>query len=272
MASTERDYVLGTNDSEIERLALQHRVWRPRALDAWQRAKFTVGQTLIDLGCGPGHATVDLAGIVGPGGKVVAIDRSRHFLDFLEARREREGLPQIEVLERDFESDALPALAADGVWVRWVFSFLARRRELVTRLRDALRPGAAFVAHEYLHYRTWRYAPRSPVIEAFVEKVEASWRAGGGEPDVGLELPGLLEENGFEIRSLDTIVHTVHPDHHAWHWAKAFLLTGPRRLVDLGQLSLAECEAIEGAYYALEANPRALLVTPSVIEIVAVRK
>ena len=77
MSTTERDYVLGTNDEEIQRLALQHRVWRPRALDAWRRAGFTAGQTLLDVGCGPGHATVDLAGIVGPSGRVVAVDRSR---------------------------------------------------------------------------------------------------------------------------------------------------------------------------------------------------
>ena len=59
--SPERDYVLGTHDEESARLLLQHRVWRPRALDAWRRAGFTVGQTLLDLGCGPGHAAVDPA-------------------------------------------------------------------------------------------------------------------------------------------------------------------------------------------------------------------
>ena len=62
----DRDYVLGTHDEEIARLGLQHRVWRPRALDAWTRAGFTQGQTLLDVGCGPGHASVDLAELVGP--------------------------------------------------------------------------------------------------------------------------------------------------------------------------------------------------------------
>ncbi len=30
MSTTDRDYVLGTHDEELERLGLQHRVWRPR--------------------------------------------------------------------------------------------------------------------------------------------------------------------------------------------------------------------------------------------------
>ena len=32
------DYLLGTRDDEIERLGLQHRVWRPQVLACWRRA------------------------------------------------------------------------------------------------------------------------------------------------------------------------------------------------------------------------------------------
>src|SRR5574341_2357266 len=103
--SRDRDYVLGTHDDEISRLALQHRVWRPRALDAWRRAGFTVGQTLLDIGCGPGHASVDLAGIVGPSGRIVAIDRSRRFLDALEATRLQRDLDNITTLELDLNAE-----------------------------------------------------------------------------------------------------------------------------------------------------------------------
>ena len=46
--SEERDYLLGTHDAEVERLGLQHRVWRPRVLDAWRRAGITVGSTVIE--------------------------------------------------------------------------------------------------------------------------------------------------------------------------------------------------------------------------------
>src|SRR5258705_13430646 len=104
---SERDYILGTHDEEIERLALQNRVWRPRAADAWRRAGFTVGQTLLDIGCGPGHASVDLAEIVGPSGRVVAIDRSRRFLDALEATRPQRGLDTIATFELDLDEAEL---------------------------------------------------------------------------------------------------------------------------------------------------------------------
>src|SRR5262245_34753610 len=99
MTVSESDYFLGTHEDEISRLALQHRVWRPRVLEAWRRAGFSAGQTLIDVGCGPGHATVDLAEIVGSTGRVVAVDRSRRFLNFLQAECRRRDLEQIETHE-----------------------------------------------------------------------------------------------------------------------------------------------------------------------------
>ena len=76
---TDRDYVLGTHDEELARLGLQHRVWRPVVLDCWQTAGLTVGKRVLDVGAGPGYATVDLAEIVGPTGEVVALERSRNF-------------------------------------------------------------------------------------------------------------------------------------------------------------------------------------------------
>ena len=83
---TERDYVLGTHDEELARLGLQHRIWRPIALDCWHKAGITIGSRVLDVGAGPGYAATDLAEIVGPTGKVVAVERSSNFVRALEER------------------------------------------------------------------------------------------------------------------------------------------------------------------------------------------
>lgn len=265
----ERDYVLGTHDDEIARLALQHRVWRSRVLDAWQRAGFNAGQTLLDVGAGPGHATVDLAGIVGPGGRVLAIDRSRRFLDALEDTRLRHGLANVTTCELDLDEAALPAVAADGAWCRWVFAFVKRPKDLLARIATALRPGAALVIHEYFDYRTWRLAPRLPELEEFVAVVMESWRAAGGEPDIGLDLPGWLDPLGFDLKSLRPLVDVVPPAHFVWQWPSSFIAVGLRRLVDLGRLGAERAGAIAAAVSAREEDPCSLMITPAVLEIVA---
>lgn len=270
--SHDKDYVLGTHDEEIARLALQHRVWRPRALDAWRRAGFTVGQTLLDIGCGPGHASIDLAEIVGPSGRVIAIDRSRRFLDALDAARRQRGLNNIEALELDLDEAELPALGADGAWSRWVFAFVKHPRELLARVAGALKPGGVLVLHEYFDYSTWRLAPRLPELEEFVKVVIESWRADGGEPNIGLDLPMWLAELGFEIKTLNPIIDVVPASNFIWQWPKAFIQVGLRRLVDLGHLTSERAQAIAEAFAAAETAPHTLMITPAVLEIIAVRK
>jgi len=268
----DNDYILGTHDEEIARLGLQHRVWRPRVLEAWRRAGFTVGQELLDIGCGPGHAAIDLAEIVGPFGKIFAIDRSRRFLDALEAVRLRRGLDHIETRELDLDEAALPNVEADGAWARWVFAFVKQPRDLLARVGGAMKRGGVLVLHEYFDYSTWRLAPRSPDLEAFVQVVMASWRADGGEPDIGLDLPRWLAELGFEIKNLRPIIDIVPASNFVWQWPKAFIEVGLCRLVDLGHLPAERAREIWEAFVTSEAAPHTLMITPAVLEIIAVRQ
>jgi SAM-dependent methyltransferase len=271
--TTERDYVLGTHDDEIERLGLQHRVWRPRALDAWRRAGFTAGQTIVDVGCGPGYATLDLAEIVGASGKIVAVDRSRRFLDALDRVSRARGLDsRIEAHELDLADSPLPARSADAAWARWILAFVREPRALLTRISKILRPGGVFVAHEYFDYSTWRLSPRSPELEELVSIVIESWRAEGGEPDIGLDLPRWLEELGFEVRSLKTIVDAVHPSSFVWRWPSAFVEVGLARLVSLGRLTAGRSREIQAAFVAREREPSTLMITPGVLEVIAAKK
>lgn len=268
----DKDYILGTHGEEIDRLALQHRVWRPRALDGWQRAGFTVGKTILDVGCGPGHAAIDLAEIVGPTGKVIAIDRSRRFLDFLESTCANRGLGNVTTIEADLDLDELPKVGADGAWCRWVFAFLKRPRDLLARVAGSLKPGGVFVAHEYYNYSGWRLVPRSRELEDLIQVVISSWRSEGGEPDIGLNLTDWLSELGFEIQSLRPIIEIVSPANFWWQWPKTFVDVGLRRLVNLGHLSEDHAAAVRRALATAEANPRSLMFTPAVLEIIAVRR
>jgi fibrillarin-like rRNA methylase len=78
--SQEKSYVIGTHDAEIEWLGEQHRVWRGSVLDLWRQGGITSGQTVLDVGAGPGYAALDLAEIVGAGRKMIAIECSHRFL------------------------------------------------------------------------------------------------------------------------------------------------------------------------------------------------
>jgi len=264
----EREYVLGTGDVEIRRLGVQHEAWRELAQAAWTRAGVGAGHTVVDIGCGPGYATLDLAQRVGPTGKVIAIDKSRRFLDHLAAQAKSQGLANIECLERDLDADELPEGCADFVWSRWVFIFLRHPRELLWRVRRMLRPGGSLVLHEYSDYASWRSVPRSEELEAFVFAVMESWRAEGGDPDVAERLAGWLRDDRLHVQSRP-IPRIARPGEPAWAWLRSYLESGPARLVELGWLDPDFPGQIMASLDALESLPGACMTAPTVMEIIA---
>ena len=263
------DYVLGTEDDEMRRLGLQNAVWRPRATDAWRRAGFSAGQHILDIGCGPGYATFDLSDVVGPSGRITGFERSPRFLEHLRARLAAEPQRRVDLIDIDLDSANFPSLTADGAWCRWVFSFVTRPKELLRRIREMLAPGSSLVIHEYFDYRTWRLIPREPNFDAFVSAVMASWRANGGETDIGMDLLPWLPAAGFKVADARPLIDVVSPSDFVWQWPAAFVDTGVKRLLDLGFLTSDKASLVTDAFRRATANPDARLITPGVLEIIA---
>lgn len=267
----ERDYVLGTHDEEIARLGLQHRVWRKFALECWEKAGITAGSRVLDVGAGPGYATLDLAEMVGSQGRVVAIERSSRFLEHARSLCRLHGLGNVEFLETDLMSDP-PALSGmDATWCRWVASFVSSPQKLVEIIKRSLKAGGVAMFQEYVDYRSWRLAPRRPAFEAFVGEVMSSWRDAGGEPDVALSLPGILQREGFRIRALTPRLFTVRPHEYPWKWPSAFVESGAQRLLELGRVDRSWVESVRREFQDAESDPSTVVITPLVLEIVAER-
>lgn len=256
------DYVLGTRDDEVERLGLQHRVWRGRVFEVFRRARISVGQTVLDVGAGPGFVSADLADLVGPTGKVVALERSAHFLGALRSR----GLANVEVREQDV-TQPFAIVGADASWCRWLLSFVPDAAATVRHIAAALRPGGVAVFHEYIDYGSWRMLPPDPLQERFLSLVERSWRDSGGEPDVALWLPQWLTEAGFEIVETQTFADIITPADFTWQWPRAFMGTGARRLHELGYVEADEAEAMAGLLDGVPAGTH--MLTPLVAEVIA---
>ena len=267
----ERDYVLGTHEEEVERLGLQHRVWRERTLECWQRAGIAAGWRVLDVGAGPGYATLDLAEMVGPTGEVVAVERSERFLDHARQACAERGFTNVRFREMDVMQDSFGVQGLDAAWCRWVTSFVTSPAKLVANIAVALKPGGIVAFHEYVDYRSWRMAPRGERHQEFVSQVQASWRANGGEPDVARLLPRLLVEAGFEIRHVAPIVLAVRPCDFEWQWPATFIEINLRRLLELGRVQADWVESVRAELRAAEANPATVMLTPMVLEIIAAR-
>lgn len=265
------DYLLGTHNAELERLGLQHRVWRPMVLDCWRRAGITPGSRVLDIGAGPGFATIDLAEIVGPTGRVVALERSGRYLEAGRRACAGRGCHHVEFHEIDLMAGEIPGDGFDAAWCRWVAAFVSSPQRLVGKLTRALRPGGVAIFHEYLAYETYRLIPPSRMFGEFVAHVIHSWRDSGGEPNIAPALLELLAAAGFTIRETTPRVFCTRPSDDMWNWGASFVRVHLERLRETRAAEAKWIDAVRRAFDAIESRPEARLVTPLVLEIVAER-
>jgi ubiquinone/menaquinone biosynthesis C-methylase UbiE len=267
--AAERDYFLGTHDEELQRLGLQHRVWRDAVLECWSRAGIAAGSRVLDVGAGPGFAAADLADIVGATGEIVAVERSARFVEAGRAMLAKHRLSNVFYHELDLMTDPLPGGGYDATWCRWVACFVSSPPLLIDKIAQALRPGGLAIFHEYLAYETFCFLPPRPRQREFAQQVMKGWRAAGGEPNIAQPVMGLLQERGFTIRTLIPRIYSLRPADEMWQWPESFIRIHLEQQTALGAIEASWAEAVRQEFSAATADPAILMVTPLVLQIVA---
>lgn len=269
------DYLLGSGDAELRRLAFQHRVWAEPTTALWRRAGFGRGNALLDLGCGPGFASLDLAHLVGPEGRVVAADASRGFLDHAAALAAAQGVDwltpvQVDALDLDLGA-AAPAGGLDGAYARWLLCFLSAPERAVEGVARHLRPGGRFAVTDYFNYLAFTLAPRSAAFDRVVAGVMESWRRSGGDLDVGSRLPSLMRGAGLEVVDVHQVARTARPGSPAWSWPETFFRGFLPRMVEDGLVTQDDADAFWRDWRERAADPAAFLALPPLLDVVAER-
>lgn len=65
----------------------------------------TPGETVLDLGCGPGDYTRAASSLVGPSGKIIAVDKWQYLIDGLNEEASLQGLENIHGLTADITKE-----------------------------------------------------------------------------------------------------------------------------------------------------------------------
>lgn len=97
------------------------------------------GAMLVDIGCGFGETTLQLADRVGPSGHVTGIDAAPKFIEV--AKQEAAGRDNVSYAVADVES-TVPGGPYDGAFSRMGTMFFASPVFALRNIRKALKPGA----------------------------------------------------------------------------------------------------------------------------------
>ncbi len=266
--SATQEYVLTTDDEEVVRLGLQHRIWSEAAFACWERAGFRPGQRLIDVGSGPGYAAFDLAQIVGPRGHVLAVDVSQRFLDYFTTQAQARGIEHVAVVCGDVEKLDLPEASFDGAYSRWVLCWLRNPEAVVRGVARTLKRGGVFAVQDYFNYRAMCLAPRSAPMERLIQAILKSWRERGGDDDLAGRLPGMFARHGLRVREIRPHLRVATPDSLLWQWPTTFWRSFVPELVRHGHLKQAEADEFFGEWEARSRDPHTFFCTPPVFDII----
>ncbi|MCB9262583.1 MAG: methyltransferase domain-containing protein [Flavobacteriales bacterium] len=263
-----QDYILGTDADELFRLGLQHQVWAKEVQEAYSKAGFRSGQTLLDLGCGPGFCTKEMAFIVGKLGRVVAVDKSAEYLKFVDKIAQQYGL-NIETIHSDFNELQLTENSIDGIFCRWAMAWINNIPEVLTKLKPSLKLGATLVFHEYFQWDTHQMVPSLPGLAKGIAAALKSFKSETGEIDAGKLLPKMLMDLNFEIVSIKLMPKIGRPGDLVWQWPVSFYKIYFPKLVAAGLLLEDEMRAVLRDIEILENTPETLLCCPLMTEIIA---
>jgi len=261
-------YILGTDKEELFRLGVQHQVWAEEAQTGWRLANFKLGQTILDLGCGPGYCSTELAFIVGQKGKILAIDKSDSYIAHLKQIAEMQNL-NIDAIAADFNDMQLAPLSIDGMYCRWALAWSPHPETLLKKVFKALKPGGKMVIHEYYDWSTLQTEPDKKALSKGIAMALKSFKDSDAEIDIGRHLPRILIEMGMKIIGFRPMAKIGTPDNSVWQWPKTFFQSYFPRLVPQEYLTIKEVENALADLEVLEKTDGASICTCLMIEIIA---
>jgi tRNA A58 N-methylase Trm61 len=107
------------------------------------------GVVVADVGAGTGYMSLRLARRVGPAGKVYANDLQPEMLRRLGENAAKAGLANIETVQGEEADPKLPAGRMDLVLLVDVYHEFSKPREMIDKIREALKPDGRLVLLEY---------------------------------------------------------------------------------------------------------------------------
>ncbi len=149
------------------------------------------GDRVVDVGCGPGLLTREIALAVGESGYVLGIDVSESMLNL--ARRRSNDLTQIELKNNSADTISAPDNSFDAVTCTQLLLYLPNVAETIQEMARVLKPGGRIAIIE----TDWRNVLFECDDQPFMRRLFASWEASLASPYLPGKLQALLSDAGF---------------------------------------------------------------------------
>jgi SAM-dependent methyltransferase len=220
------------------------------------------GLDLLDVGCGPGNITIDLANRVSPG-RAVGIDAAATIVDAAQAATrataQEQGVTGVEFRIADVSDLPFDDGSFDVVHAHQVLQHLSDPVGALQQMRRVCRAGGVVAARDG-DYQAMTWYPESPGLARWLEMYRAVARGNGGEPDAGRWLLRWAHEAGFsDVRPSASAWCFATPADRVWWgglWADRVTASAlGDQAVERGLVTRSDLDEIADAWHRWAAEP-----------------
>ena len=176
-----------------------------RAID---RAAIVHGESILDLGCGYGTTTLELAARTGEIGHVLGVDISAPMLDLARLRAKDAGVRNARFELADVQTHQFSCASRDVAFSRFGVMFFADPAAAFANVRRALKPGGrlAFVCWQSLGVNPWMALPLAAIAQFMALPVPAGPDAPGPFAFADRDrVSGILKNAGFSEIAFEAV-------------------------------------------------------------------
>ena len=191
-------YAIEGGSSGKSRLDVLAAGMAPSTLQLLERVGVPAGGTCLDVGCGGGHVTVELARLTGPSGLAVGVDFDADIVALA-----AEAAAQLDVVNAQFRHGDATRLSVtvgdiefDVAYSRFLLSHLAAPGDVVREMAGLVRPGGVVVVED-IDYRGTLCEPPNEAFQRYADLYRAIVRHRGADAEIGPRLPGFLDDAGL---------------------------------------------------------------------------
>lgn len=201
-----KHYVIAGGQEGKLRLKILSRVLQSHTQHFLHRLEITSGMRCLDLGCGGGDVTRELAALVGESGQVVGIDLDETIIKLAQGECEQLGLKnvQFKILNAvTWEEKEEYDLA----YTRFLLTHLTHPQRVIENLKMAIKP-EGWIGVEDIEFSGHFCYPKCRAFDQYIELYQQVVKEKGGDPEIGPKLPGMLQKAGFKQVKLNVIQPT----------------------------------------------------------------
>ncbi|MEU5199747.1 class I SAM-dependent methyltransferase [Streptomyces scabiei] len=166
---------------------LRSHTWRTAANSAaYLLGSLKPDMRILDIGCGPGTITADLAALV-PDGRVTGVDQAPGILEQARATAAGRGLGNVDFAVADVHALDFPDDTFGVVHAHQVLQHVGDPVQALREMVRVTRPGGLIAVRDS-DYAAMTWFPQSPGMDDWLELYRRVARANGGEPDAGRRL------------------------------------------------------------------------------------